>query len=159
MIKPKRGGIKFTHCMSSKHNQRLWKSVENRAIISSTAESCGARLQEQHLSDVQQSERLAYLGIMEVQLRALLKLPIHHSTIVFRDLREILNCVPIMPRDANLSDRYTSDRCCLSSLVVGITENLSNNRNLLTPKSLKLAQIYIYIYTEDGLLITFYKLS
>ena len=36
-----------------------------------------------------------------------LKLPVHHSTIVNRGFRGILNVVLIMPRDANLSDSYT----------------------------------------------------
>ena len=40
--------------------------------------------QKQQRSDVQLSERLASLGIMGAQLRAPLKPPVHHSTIILR---------------------------------------------------------------------------
>jgi len=62
-------------------------------------------------SDLWVYERLASLGIMEVQLRALLKLPVHH-TIVFKGLRRILNWSPIVPRDASLFE----SRCTLREL-------------------------------------------
>ena len=33
-----------------------------------------------------------------------------------KGMNEVLNNSPMMPRDASLSDRYTSDRWCFSSL-------------------------------------------
>ena len=55
---------------------------------------------KQHRSDVQLSERLASLSNHGGQLRA----PVHHSTMVFRGLRGILNWAPSMSKDASLSD-------------------------------------------------------
>ena len=51
----------------------------------------GPGLDELQPSDVQLSDRLACEGIMGEQLRVPLKFPVHHSTIVLRGLRGILN--------------------------------------------------------------------
>ena len=62
------------------------------------------------------SGRLASLGIMEPQLRASLK-PL--NTIVCFGVRRVSvgpQFSTIMPRDASLSNNYTSDRCCFPSL-------------------------------------------
>ena len=45
-------------------------------------------------TDLQLSERLASLGIMGAQLSAPLKPPIHHSTIILRELRGYLTWAP-----------------------------------------------------------------
>ena len=62
-------------------------------------------------------------GIMGDQFRAPLEPHEHYSTIVLSGLRGALKCVPIMPRDASLSDSYTPDRCCFSSLPLELLEN------------------------------------
>ena len=48
-------------------------------------------------------QTLASLGIMGVELRASLKPPVHHSTVILRDLNIGLNWSPIMPRNARFS--------------------------------------------------------
>ena len=50
------------------------------------------------------TKRLASVGIMGTGLRASLKPSGYHSIIVLRCLKEALHWVPIMPRDARLSD-------------------------------------------------------
>ena len=57
------------------------------------------------------SDQLASLGIKD-HLRAPMKLPVHHNTMVFIGLLGAFNWAPIVPRDASLSDSYTSDGCC-----------------------------------------------
>ena len=60
----------------------------------------GPRLENLQRSGVQLSERIAPLGIIEAQLRAVLK-PLEHQCIyVTEGLKEALNCAPIVTRDA-----------------------------------------------------------
>ena len=65
-------------------------------------------LETQRRSDV---EILASLGIREDQLKVSLKNPVQHNTIVLWGLRRARNWALMKPRDASLSDSYTSDRC------------------------------------------------
>ena len=53
------------------------------------------------------SMRLASLGIIGAQLRASLKPPVHHSTIVLSGLRGSINFTRIMLREVSLSGRQS----------------------------------------------------
>ena len=64
---------------------RFWRRISTRKF---------PRQEKRHRSDLWLSERLASLGIMAAQLRAPLKPPVHHSTIILRGLRGYLTWVP-----------------------------------------------------------------
>ena len=53
-------------------------------------------------------QRLTSLGILKPLLTS-------QHFIILRCFRGVLNWIPMMPRDASLSDSCTSDRCCFSS--------------------------------------------
>ena len=72
-----------------------------------------SRLVKMQRSDVQLSERLGCLCIMEIKLRATLKPLKHHDTMVLRGLRGPSIGSPIIPRDGSLSNC----RCIFFSLV------------------------------------------
>ena len=75
-------------------------------IYTEALQSRIADRKKQQRSDVELSERLASLASD------------YHSTIVLRDLREALNCAPIVPGDSSLSDTYTSNLGCFCILVM-----------------------------------------
>ena len=75
-------------------------------IYTEALQSRIADRKKQQRSDVELSERLASLASD------------YHSTIVLRDLREVLNCAPIVPGDSSLSDTYTSNLGCFCILVM-----------------------------------------
>ena len=78
-------------------------------------------LQKQPKSDAQLSEGLASLGIIEVQLKALLRPSGHHSSIALRVSRGFFNQSSIMPRDASLAHRQCE--FFLSRVLVQIRHN------------------------------------
>ena len=62
-------------------------------------------------------KRLVSLDIIEAQLRAPPKTIQYYSFVLVQRVsgRELI-CVPMIPKDASLSDSYSSDRCCFSCL-------------------------------------------